>query len=68
MHDSKGTIPSQYFLTPEDVARKLCVHTNTVRLWCEKGTIGTRVGGRWRILPHELRKVAAGWGNVDRSE
>jgi excisionase family DNA binding protein len=52
------------YLTPEDVAQRLGVHANTVRLWCVAGRIGTRVGGRYRILEAELSKVAAGWANV----
>jgi acetyl-CoA synthetase len=47
---------NQYF-TPEEFARKISVHPQSVRLWLREGNIkGVKLGRIWRIPESEAQK------------
>lgn len=43
------------YYTPDEVAKSLGLHPNTVRKWLRAGRLsGVRVGNRWRVRERDL--------------
>ncbi len=50
----------ELYYTPEQVAERLSVHPNTVRLWLRQGRMsGVRAGRLWRVRESDLQAFLA---------
>ena len=48
-------LPTEGFLTPQEIARYLRVSQLAIQKWCRDGKLkATRVGGLWRIRREDL--------------
>lgn len=47
-------------LSPREVAQRLGVHAETIRLLCRTGRLGRRLLGRYRVSVAEVEAIEAG--------
>lgn len=57
----------EVYYTPEQVAERLGLHPNTIRLWLRQGAMpGVRIGRLWRVRESDLEAYAESRRNVPR--